>query len=517
MRARSVYLAVAACAVIVYLGALWNEFVWDDQVIVLGNPLVQTWAGLATAFASPYWPPFVGGYLYRPLTLLTYVLDWHIGGAAWFHVVNLSWHAGVSALVAVLARRWAGDAAALVAGMLFAVHPVHVEAVANVVGRAELMAAAFTLLAVYAAVEADRPVWSAVCWALGLLSKEVAVVAPALVVAGWGLLGAGGAGGAGGEGGGGGESLRRPPRRRMVTYAVCWLLAGLVCLTVREVVLHPYARSHDLAAAFQRASPVQVRLTAVAALADVARLLLFPLALRADYSPGERTTVPSPLEWRFGLGLLVLATWAALVALAWRRQRRLEAYGLAWMALAYAPVANFLFPIGVVVAERTQYLPSVGLALAVAGLARNLRGRALGLVVGAMAVAGGARTALRVPVWRSNMSLTLSILEDSPRSYVGPMIMATIYLDQARPAKAFEAATTASSIYPDDPRPYLKAAHAALALGRPALADSLLGRFDALCKGCRGHYAAEAAAARRLGNTAAADSLAAHVRRLQPR
>src|SRR2546426_11339561 len=95
VRARSVYLAVAACAVIVYLGALWNEFVWDDQVIILGNPLVQTWAGLATAFASPYWPPFVGGYLYRPLTLLTYVLDWHIGGAAWFHAVNLLWHAGV--------------------------------------------------------------------------------------------------------------------------------------------------------------------------------------------------------------------------------------------------------------------------------------------------------------------------------------------------------------------------------------------------------------------------------------
>src|SRR2546422_6441741 len=45
----------------------------------------------------------------------------------------------------------------------------------------------FRSLAVYAAVEADRPVWSAVCWALGLLSKEVAVVAPALVVAGWGL------------------------------------------------------------------------------------------------------------------------------------------------------------------------------------------------------------------------------------------------------------------------------------------------------------------------------------------
>src|SRR2546428_13907049 len=68
---------------------------------------------------------------------------------------------------------------------------------------------------------------------------------------------------------------------------------------------------------------------------------------------------------------------------------------------------------------------------------RNLRGRALGLVVGAMAVAGGARTALRGPVWRSNMALTLSILEDSPRAYVGPMIMATIYPDQPRPPAGF--------------------------------------------------------------------------------
>src|SRR5947209_18137763 len=136
VRAKRVYLAVAACAVIVYLGALWNEFVWDDQVIILGNPLVQTWAGLATAFASPYWPPFVGGYLYRPLTLLTYVLDWHIGGAAWFHAVNLLWHAGVSALVAVVAPRWAGDAAALVVGVGLAVHEVRFAAVASVVGRA---------------------------------------------------------------------------------------------------------------------------------------------------------------------------------------------------------------------------------------------------------------------------------------------------------------------------------------------------------------------------------------------
>src|SRR5439155_22695335 len=105
-------------------------------------------------------------------------------------------------------------------------------------------------------------------------------------VGGWGGGGGGARGGAGGGRAGGGESLRRPPRRRMVTYAVCWLLAGLGGLTVREVVLLRYAGSHDLAAAFQRAAPFQVRLTAVPGPADVAARRPFPSGLRADYPPG---------------------------------------------------------------------------------------------------------------------------------------------------------------------------------------------------------------------------------------
>src|SRR5439155_484343 len=84
--------------------------------------------------------------------------------------------------VAALARRWMDTAGGLVAGLLFAVHPVHVEAVANVVGRAELMAAVFVVLAVYAALGRAHAGWSAVALAFGLLSKENAAVAPALVV-----------------------------------------------------------------------------------------------------------------------------------------------------------------------------------------------------------------------------------------------------------------------------------------------------------------------------------------------
>jgi len=496
MGAKRLYVAVAACAAVVYVGALWNRFAWDDTFIILGSHLVRSPGGWWRAFASPYWPPELGGFLYRPLTVATYVLDWRVDGAAWFHAVNVLWHALVSVLVALLARRWAGDGAALVAGVVFAVHPVHVEAVANVVGRAELMAAAFTLLSVYAAIERRSAAWSAACWILGLLCKESAAVAPALIVTAWTL------------------GLGRPSRRAIGLFAACWLGAGAAYVVVREVVLHPYTQFLVIAPVFAGQRPAAVRWTAVAALADVTRLLVLPLALRVDYAPNERTIVSSPLDWRFGAGLLCLVLWGALLRLAWRRGRTVEALGLGWIALAYAPVANLLFPTGVLIAERTLYLPSAGLALAVGGLSRNLRGRPLALLVGVIAVLGGARTALRVPVWRSNLSVTLSVLQDSPQSYVGPMAMAAIYFEGGRADKALAASRIAASIYPLDGRPFLMEAHAALKLKRPALADSLLARADRLCSPCQGLYAAQAADARRLGDSAVADALLAHARRL---
>src|SRR5467141_3630478 len=110
----------------------------DDLYIILWNPLVHSIRGVWGAFAAPYWPPDLGGHMYRPLPLATFALDWSLvhGHPAWFHAMNLLWHAGTAVAVTAMVRRWSGIAAAVVAGAIFAVHPVHVEAVANVVGRA---------------------------------------------------------------------------------------------------------------------------------------------------------------------------------------------------------------------------------------------------------------------------------------------------------------------------------------------------------------------------------------------
>jgi hypothetical protein len=434
--------------------------------------------------------------LYRPIVIATYALDWAVDGARWFHAVNLLWHAAASVLVARLAWRWSGASAALIAGVLFAVHPVHVEAVANVVGRAELMAACFTMLAVWVALERDQPVWSTALCLIGLLCKENAAVVPALIVTGWAL------------------GIARPARKRMFVYLVCWAIAGAAYAAVRESVLQPYASFREAAPIFVGHGPVAVRLTAVSALADVTRLLLFPLTLRADYSPAERTIVTSPVDWRFAVGMLCLVGWALALGFAWRRGRKIEALGLAWVALAFAPVANLIFPAGVLIAERTLYLPSVGFALAVGAWAGQLEGRRLWALVGSVAILGGVRSFVRVPVWRNDRTVILSILDDSPRSYSGPMAVGAIYLTTRQPEKALAAFDSAAAIFPIEGRPYLLGGHAALMLRRYALADSLFAHVDALCYPCGGLYRTEAGAALQMGDTAVAESLLAHADRL---
>ena len=498
MTDKRLYLAVALCAVVVHLGALWNRYAVDDTYIVALNPVVQQPATFWRAFLQPYWPERLAGTLYRPLVVATFALDHLVAATAWVHAVNLLWHAGVSVAVAVLVRRWAGVVAAAVAGALFAVHPVHVEAVATAVGRSELMAALFILLAVYAVLERGSVAWSAAAFGAGLLSKENAVVAPVLIAWAWAA---------------GVRPL--PPRRELAWYAAAWGLVAVAYGAIRWVVLRSNAGLDLLAPVFADTGPVQVRLTAVAAFGDVARLLLFPLHLSADYSPNERTAVRSLADARFLLGLLCLVGWGLLVALAWRRRRGTEAFGLGWIAIAYLPVANLLFPTGVLIAERNLYLPSVGLAVAAGAACGGLPARRAAAVVGALLVLGGARSALRVPVWRDNLTVSLSLLDDAPKSYRTWDYTGWALLGRGKTDRALEAFRTAVSTYPWDARVYLAAADAAFTLERYPLADSLLAQADRICRPCAVPYRNQADAARLRGARIAADSLLARARKLE--
>src|ERR1700687_3234360 len=141
-------------AVLPYLNALSADFTLDDEPDIRNNSAVTHGIDLVGALALPMYP----GDLYRPFTVLTYAVNETLapGAAAPFHAVNVLLHGVVTVLVFVFGAQLFGSVRiAWIAAALFAVHPIHTEAVTSLVGRAELLAALFGLLAILTAAPDD--------------------------------------------------------------------------------------------------------------------------------------------------------------------------------------------------------------------------------------------------------------------------------------------------------------------------------------------------------------------------
>ena len=164
-------------------------------------------------------------------------------------------------------------------------------------------------------------------------------------------------------------------------------------------------------------------LTSLAISPQYFRLLVFPVDLAADYAPA--VLFPA-LTWGpdVVLGLLGIVGAVAAAVFFWTRER-LVAFGIVWFGITILPVTNLLVPTGVLLAERTLYMPSVGLAMVAAGVVSwttRERPASLGvLLVAAGAVCGAflVRTTLRNPSWMSTFTVMATLAEEHPESFRG--------------------------------------------------------------------------------------------------
>src|SRR5690606_19482686 len=184
-------LMVGLLAALVYANSLANGFAYDDVPIIVENESIQSLEALPRAVLSSYGTGLGGetASLWRPVTTAAFGLQHVLGGGSpiVFHAVNVLLHSLVTMGVLVLLVHLMPLAAAWLAAVVFAVHPVHVEAVANVVGFAELFSTAAVMGAMILHVRSpERSGWG-VSLAIGLLyalafgAKESAVTLPGLV------------------------------------------------------------------------------------------------------------------------------------------------------------------------------------------------------------------------------------------------------------------------------------------------------------------------------------------------
>jgi tetratricopeptide (TPR) repeat protein len=422
-----------AAAALVYGNTLRNQFTLDDTLYVMGNP--QT---VQPSLHSLFSPNRITS-VYRPLTFASIALSWALHGPEplGYHLLNLVLHAAVVWLLFLLLREvLAGhpeaEHAAFAAALLFAVHPIHSEAVASVMGRAEMLAAGF-LLAGWILHLRDREFPALLCFALAMLSKESAVAALPLVLLGDYVTG------------------RWKPRLRY---------AGVAAVTMLYLALLRTAQGGRFGQ-----PTISLMDNPLASLPPVWRILnaarvdwkyvwlhFYPAVLSCDYSFNQ---IPMVRDWRHTLPA-ALAAAAAVAIWVWAIRKRHTGLALAggiYLA-GFAATANILMPTGTIMGERLAYLPSagfcVGLALAWAWLKQRQGLLAWGLLLLVLLALGG-RTVARNADWRDNLALYSSAVRAVPESAkmhanLGGEYMIRNQFDLAR--SEFQIALR---IYPDSP------------------------------------------------------------------
>lgn len=368
---RAAGLALALLAVLPYLNGLSADFTYDDKAIVRDNPRIASPARVGEVFSSHYFGgPLATAKNYRPVVLLTYAVQrWTTGTDPFpFHVVNLALHAATTLLLAAwLLALGMPRAPSLSAAALFAVVPIHVEAVTGIVGRAELLVASLALAAALLFLRAtDGPrlrrlpyVGALLAFLLALFTKEHAVVFPGIVVLA--------------------EVFRRDvdgplaPRLRRKAGPGAGLLVPLTAFVAVRSLLVGSGLVARGDAFFELDNPLVALPGALRAANGLWLLLryaaktLVPVGLSADHSAHALDLARSLADPRAIAGLLGAAGLAAL-AIATFRRLPLVALGAALWLGTFLPTSNVLFPIGTIYGERLAYLPSAGLLAAAAGL-----------------------------------------------------------------------------------------------------------------------------------------------------
>jgi hypothetical protein len=325
---------------------------------------------------------------------------------------------------------------AFFAAAIWAVHPVLTESVANVAGRADLLAAMAVLggLLLYIRILAtptDRWRWAVVglfAVALaGMFSKESAAVLAGLMLL-WDL-----AGGPGWRGGG---------VRRLAAYGV---VAGalLLMLAARHAVFHsapvpemPFVDNPLRGAGFWMARWTAIKMVGIDLL-----LLLWPLHLSSERGFDQIALSPAgdPAAWA---AFAVIAGLLAAVTVRYRRDK-LMFWAAGLFGIALLPVSNLVVLIGATMAERFLYFPSIGFAIAVAGLLYRVKSRIpLQTILTVLIVLLACRTFARNSDWRDNLTLAQADVHSAPRSARLQEMLATSLFSQD-PAHHLDAAIQA--------------------------------------------------------------------------
>jgi protein O-mannosyl-transferase len=337
-------------AAVCYTNSIPNAFILDDILIVAANERIRNIEPFHFLSQS-YWGDLNHAGIYRPLTIFSFSLEYSLWGswAPGFRTTNLLLHALNGWLVYLLVSGLLGShLAALASAAVFVIHPMQTEAVVSIVGRSELLAAAF-FFAAWLAFRKGRTGWSAIAYFLATLAKESAITFPAAVMLETALAG------------GGIQKVKESWRKFALLAAT-----GVGYLGLRSYVLGGLGIPKGGQYLNGTLTLTQRWITSGRVFLQYLRLLFAPARVSGDYDFNS-IPVAGIRDWDALLGLALIG--CGLIA-AWMlaKKKPFVSLGILFFFVTLLPVSNWIMPIALLMAERFLYTPAFGFAL-LAGMA----------------------------------------------------------------------------------------------------------------------------------------------------
>lgn len=419
---------------LVYANTLINGFVYDDFYQIMGNPWIKDLRNIPLIFSRDV-SGFVSGYstsYYRPLMHIIYMFTYHIFGIRpWgFHLVNVVFHCGVSVLIFFITTeifRKGNEGkvfnpymAGLLASLLFAVHPVHTEAVAWIGAVGDLSSSFFFLLTLYLYIRsADRShvskgmyFLSVISFFLASLSKEPALTLPIILIA-YDIIF---------------KNERNGPLHMVMRYVPFVLVAG-VYFVMRFLALGGFAP-------IRRSIEIDntVYLNIFPLFIKYIKKLIVPVNLSFFYPPLQTVNV-SDTYFMISVFLTVVFLVCFFVSI---RKSKVTSFGLILFLVPLLPAFYIPAVIEGGFGERYLYLPSAGFVILVTLLLSRLRIKALKgdvlpmIIVIPLILMYSLGTVNRNTVWRDEYSLWSDTVRKSPDSPLPHGALGKALLDKGR-------------------------------------------------------------------------------------
>uniref|UniRef100_A0A6Q2YIR4 dolichyl-phosphate-mannose--protein mannosyltransferase n=1 Tax=Esox lucius TaxID=8010 RepID=A0A6Q2YIR4_ESOLU len=476
------YAVLLALCALCYGNSVHGEFVHDDVWAISNNPDVRPGSSLRNIFTNDFWGKRMADNTshksYRPLCILTFKLNILLGGMTplYFHVVNVCLHCAVTCLLmhTCVCCVFDDPRLAFLTALLFAVHPIHTEAVSGIVGRADVLACLLFLLAFLSYIRsvgvcgsADSLPYTVSGWALGasmllgtcaMLVKEtgitvfgVCVLYDALVLCRKPLL----------------FNLSSSKMDLLRVSSPFLKRACAICLHVAVIMSFrlwlmggsmPLFSEQDNPASFSPHLLTRI-LTYCYLLSFNAWLLLAPVLLCYDWQVGSIPLVESPWDIRnvatVLLGVVMVALCLHCVTSLQRLGSKEVLVGVLLLVFPFIPASNLFFRVGFVVAERVLYMPSMGYCILVAhGLGRlcSVAGRwgntALTVSMLLVLLLFSWKTVQQNEIWLSREALFRSGIQTLPHNAKVHYNYANFLKDRGRHQEAIHHYKTALRLYP---------------------------------------------------------------------